>query len=499
METRAYLEGITQRWWLLLCLALLSLIVGRLVGENLTAKYSASTDVLINDSLLADTAFPSRAFQLPVITNYAGAVLSPTAEERVAQSYPRLPATILAKEVTITLDTTNQIMLITVTDPSPSATADIANYLARQFVKTQTASLQQQLTYYQQWLQQQINTLTNEINQLNLQIDAITPQHEIHGPPPTLTPTQKLAFTLSLSKVNLDMRKLYDYQQSLLEVQQALPLLNQVYIIIKSAVVPINPDTPPIPMPIVQTIALLVGLLLAVCLCITLDFFSSRIRHQGELAKIIERPTFASVPALSKGEQKRLRQERTIRVVSRLKQLRLFCATLGALAMQQPGCAILLTSPRHHHQIADILSMLLARKGLKTLLIDADFLHPTLHKELAVLGSAQAFTKTGQPLPFLLQTTYPNLYLLPADALIAPSKPINRDELLALLPILQDIFDLVLIDAPPMSYADTHLLMTKIAQTFLLIKKRKDHLKTIQKAHMVCQMLKTSPHYVFLT
>ncbi len=501
MEIRAYLEGITRRWWLILSIVLLSLVIGHIIGINLTAKYTASTDVLINDALLANTAFPSKAIQLNVVTSYAGSVLSPLAEERVSKSYPRLPAKVLQQEVTVTLDTTNQIMLINVTDPSSSATADIANYLARQFVATQTASMQHQLTYYQQWLQQQIGTLTNEINQLNQQIDAVTPQREIHGPPPTLTPTQKLTFTEDISNVDLDNRKLYDYQQSLLEVQQVLPMVNQAYVIIKAATVPQSPNTTPLPTIAIEAIALVAGLLLAICLCIALDFFTPLIRHQGELTRIIEQPTFAIVPALSTTEQKRLLEidVHTIRSISRLKQLRLFCATVGALAMQQPGRSILLTSLRHRRKIAAILAIFLARKGLKTLLIDADFLHPSLHQQIATQGSAQAFSKTGQPLPFIMQTVYSNLFLLPASAALPAQQSTNRDELLALLPTLQSMFDIILIDAPPMEYADTHLFMTKVTQIFLFIKKRGDSLKTLQRTHVTCEMLKTSPYYIFLT
>lgn len=498
MEIRAYIEGVTYRWWLVVLIALIALIIGSLLGENITAQYTASTNVLINDALLANTAFPSQAVQLNVLASYTSVVMSPQVEGTILKSYPRLTTMQLAKEVVVTVDATNQVMLINVTDASPAASADIANFIARHFVTTQMTSLQNQLAYYQQQLQAQITTLENEINQLNLQIDAATPQRTMHGPPAQLTPAQKLLFTQNVSKVSLDQRKLYDAQQSLLEVQQSLPMVQDAYIILKPATQPTSPNVPPLSVAAYQAIALGVGLLIALCLCIGLDFFTPAVRHRQELAKTVGRPTFAEVPQLASYERKRLLQALSIPLMARLKPLRLLCASMSAIALRQQGSTLLLSSPHKRRKLAAIIATIIARRGLKVLLIDADFAHPTLHQQLPVIGPGEIQT-TGQLLPFIGKTAQTTLYLLPANVMLAPDQPITVETLLTLLPTLQKVFDVILIDAPTLEHATTHVLMTKVTQVFLLIQKRRDSLKTLQIARMTCEMLKMEPHYVLLT
>jgi capsular polysaccharide biosynthesis protein len=498
METRAYLEGILYRWWLALLFALLSFGVSTALGETATAHYTASTNILINDALLANTAFPSQTIQLNILPSYVGVVLSPVVEGHIIQAYPRLTRIQVEQEIVVTVDATNQVMLITVTDLSPYAAVDIANYVANQFVVTRTTSLQHQLTYYQQWLQGQITTLETQINQLNQAIDAAAPQRSIHGPPPQLTPTQKLAFTQNISTVSLDQRKLYDYQQSLLEVQQSLPLVPGAYVILKQATLPQAPDVPPLPLLAYQALGLLAGLFFALCTCIGLDFFTSTVRHRQELAHAVGLPTFAELPMLTRYEQKRLLQGQPIVFMWRLKPLRLFCASVSAAAIPQQGRILLLTSPRKRRTLAAVLATFLARKGLKTLLIDADFAHPTLHEQLSLIGPANIHI-TGKLLPSLGKTAHPNLYLLPASAPLTPDAPLTCDTLLSLLPTLQATFEVILIDAPTLDHATTHLLLPKVAQVLMLIRKRRDSLKTLQRTRITCETLKVSPSYVFLT
>src|SRR5450759_2449450 len=93
MEVKAYLEGILRKWWLIGLVVILCLWLGMLVANDQTSQYSASTSILINDQLLANTAFPSNTVQLDIPTNFQGKVDPPDVLYRIMRTYPRLTTT----------------------------------------------------------------------------------------------------------------------------------------------------------------------------------------------------------------------------------------------------------------------------------------------------------------------------------------------------------------------------------------------------------------------
>ncbi len=498
METRAYIEGIRYRWWLLLLMTLIALVIGTEIGINQTAQYTASTSILLNDSFLANNAFPSNTIQISTASSYPGVAVSPAVIGRISQSYPRLTQQQLDKEILISIDSSSQVMMVNVTDVSPSAAADIANYVARHFVSTQIAHLHKQLDYYTQWLQQQTLTLNTEVNTLNQQIDTLAPQRQLHTPPPTLTPQQKLTYTQTLTHINLDQRKLYSYQQSQTEIQQVTPLINAAYIILQPATIPQVPNSYPLSTLTVQAIALLVGLLLAICTSIALDFFSPFIRHQGELVRLIGITPLAEVPQLTPYEQSRLLQSRTIPFMRRIKPVRLLCASISAMLTKQQGNTFLLTSPYKKRKMAAIVAMFLARKGLRTLLIDADFAQPTLHQQITATEPAEFHLADGQPLSFISTTPQSDLFFISASALFGSTPTHSQEILLGVLPALQTLFDVIIIDAPTLDHAASHQLAAKISQSLIFIKKRRDSMKTLHLTRTTCEQMKLEAHYILL-
>ncbi len=502
MEMKAYIEGIWRKWWLLALVLLFSWWLGGVIAANLTPDYTASTALLLNDHLLANTAFPSGAVQLSVPTDHWGLVLTPANMRRITKTYPRLSEDDLQKNVVISTDQTNQILLINVTDISPFATADIANFLARQFVHDQTVAFSQQLDYYQQSLQQSMARLSSDINKLNAQIVAAIPTPPLRGPIPLLTPQQKLVIDELQVQVNQDKRTLYDYQQSLIELQQVIPQLPQMYIILKPATIPEVPNYNPLLQ--LSTFEIRVGvagacLLLVLILIIGMEFFTPFIRHRGELLRLVGTPATAEVAQLRKPEQELLLAMDHLLFKKRIKPLRLLGATMSALASKSKGHTVLLTSPRQKRDFAAMLAAFQAYNGLKTLLIDADFEKPGLHERIREIGPSILTTAGGRLLSFVSETAQPNLFLLSATASPVHGEPMTSNMLMDLLPELQEVFDIIIIDTPPLDHPATHLLTAKAAQVLLFVKKRQDTLKSLKKAKLDCEMLKLDPQYIFLT
>src|SRR5207237_1065551 len=143
--------------------------------KNQTSQYVTSTTILLNDTLLANTAVPSKVVQLNMPLPYQAQVASPAILNQIMKTYTGLSYSQLKQAIVVTTDSTNQLLLISVTDSSPKRAADIANFLAQSFVRTQSAALNQKLDYYKNLLFKSILQLQKEIDKLSLEIQSITP------------------------------------------------------------------------------------------------------------------------------------------------------------------------------------------------------------------------------------------------------------------------------------------------------------------------------------
>src|SRR5260370_1982547 len=79
-------------------------------------------------------------------------------------------------------------------------------------------------------------------------------------------------------------------------------------------------------------------------------------------------------------------------------------------------------------------------------------------------------TNKGQRLSFVKKTTHSHLFVLPTSAMLAQNRRLTMNDLIKLLPELQNMFSIIIIDAPPLTHADTPLLARQPPHTALLVK-----------------------------
>jgi capsular polysaccharide biosynthesis protein len=489
IKMKAYVEGCVRYLWLLLVIMPLCLGAGRVYAQSATTTYTASTSILLNAPLLVATAVPSKVVKLSIPVSYAAQVMTPTVLATINKHYPRLSIATLKANITIAIDPSNHILLIRVTDSKPEAAADIANYLALQFVRSQRAILQHELNYYQQWLQQQITRLNDEVNVLNMQIKALQPVLTRPSDHPILLPAQRIVLNADQYRVNNDVRDLYVYSQALQDIKSALPLFQKAYIIQHEAKV----SDIPIGVPLAESIALLIasafGLFIYIALVIVLEYFSPFIRHRGEVERLADLPVLTDLPKIFSFEQKRLLDARPALFRRRLDALRLLCGSLGIRSLKEGNHTILLTSLHQKYRLAGLLATLLARGGYRTLVIEADVDHPYLLEQIRVLGPGHLQTDDGLPLLFIAKTSSPLLFVLSANAMLSQDEPLTPSALLVLLPALQKLFQVIIIDGPPLNQSATHMLAAHVQQTLLLIQKRRDRVQTLKMTARQCQDL----------
>jgi len=492
METRAYVEGILRKIWLLAILVVISFFIGSNIGNNQPTQFTASTSIMLDGQLLASSAIPSDVVQISTPQSYVAQVATPTVLAIINKHYPRLSRLELEKNILVSTDQTNQLLLISVIDFHPQSAADIANYLAQQFVTTQIANLLRQIDYYQNWLQQTIPSLTSEINKLNLELQQLTSQ-------PIIDPSTQQTIQMDKNRLDFDEQNLFSYQEALKDIQNTRPLFAKAYIILQPATVSNETVVVPLRASIYELIATLIGLLVAIILSIVIDFFTPVVRHKGELQRIVGFSVLAELPLMFRFEQERLLQLQRLFFSWRMTPLRLVCASIGASVTRDKAHTVLLTSPRRKRRFAAFLATLLANSGHRILLIDADRENSRPDEQIKQIGPCDMITNKGQRLSFVKKTTHSHLFVLPTSAMLAQNRRLTMNDLIKLLPELQNMFSIIIIDAPPLTHADTHLLARQASQTVLLVKKHRDSLNALKMAYMLCQELRLNVSSLLIT
>lgn len=250
----------------------------------------------------------------------------------------------------------------------------------------------------------------------------------------------------------------------------------------------IAPTSPTAPKPFLNALlGALLGLLAGAGLARLRDLTDDKIRSVEELTEITGTPVLASVP-----------RERTVRreplITHRppdhwseaFGHLR---TNLEFTDVDSPPQLVAVTSalPSEGKSIvACNLALAMARAGRRVLLIEADLRRPRCHRYLGAVGSAGLTTVlAGHALldEVTQQCAEEHLTFLAAGAL-----PPNPGELLAsrkfltLLHGLRDHYDLVLVDLPPMTFADAAVVAGRADGTILVAWCRATRARQLRRA-----------------
>lgn len=498
MEIRAYLVGLARKWWLIAIIVLVMFEVGGIEAQSLPSLYTASSTVLLNDSLLASMAVPSAVVRINTPASYVAAVEPPAVQSVITKHYPRLTTQALAKEISVSVDSSGQVLLISVTDRSPAAGPDIANYLAHRFVRNRTDDLNRQLDVYQTNLQQTVSQLTTEINSLNAAIQQLTPPPQ-RGGPSTLPPSVQQTIAQDQSTVDRDERVVYEDQQALLDIQRARPLFQHAYVILQPASVSTELVIPSLPEPLVRLIAVSLGLLLAIALVCAIEYLTPVVRYAGEIQRVVKLPVLASLPDPSP----RTWAARAGILASRRKRadgLRVVTNLIGAISLKDDGQVLLITSVSRQRRFASMLAVLLAQAGYDTLFVDARYDGSKSGLDIPITGPCARPPRDGlSTLDFVGETAISHLWVLPAKTLLPGGEPLTAYRLGDLLPRLRPNFNIIVLDAPPLDHADARLLAPLVSRLLLLVMLRRDTVKSLRDMRSLCEQLRIEPQCVVLS
>jgi polysaccharide biosynthesis transport protein len=314
------------------------------------------------------------------------------------------------------------------------------------------------------------------------------------------------AIEYSILKRDLDSnRTLYEgLLEKLKEAGVTAGLRSNNFRIIDAARVPTAPSEPNIPRNL--AFALVLGVISGLGLAFLLENMDNTVRTPEQAQMISALPSLGMIPLGSKSGNngpagKRLALTASKEVVETVTQVRpqsqmaesyralrtsLLLSNLGA-----PPKVIMVTSarPQEGKTTTSInTAIVLAQKGVRVLLIDADLRRPSVHKTLGMgprsgLSNVLTGSATVQQ-TITISPVLPNLFIMPAG-----TPPPNPAELLAsanmrdLIAELRGQYDHIVIDTPPtLSVTDAVVLSPRADATILVIRSGQTTKQALRRA-----------------
>jgi polysaccharide biosynthesis transport protein len=260
-------------------------------------------------------------------------------------------------------------------------------------------------------------------------------------------------------------------------------------------------------------VALLLGFLVGGAGAVVLDSANQSIRRRDDVERVLRIPGLGVIPPIRSGEgpRARLKLPSALRsgngVGPREGSRELVAAnavhSAGAEAyrsvrtnlayaqgLQRPR-SIMVTSPSNGEgktMTAANLAVTFAHQGKRVLLIDADLRRARLHAIFEVPrepGLGQVLSGTVAGAAAIRQTAVPGLFLLPAGGAIPVSAAdvLAGDAVRALLERLDDEFDVVIVDSPPVLLtADAPIMATQVDGVLLVVRAGQTERETAQYA-----------------
>ncbi|MDF1519285.1 MAG: polysaccharide biosynthesis tyrosine autokinase [Brevefilum sp.] len=557
MEIKQYLN-IFKRWvWFLI----LGLIVGSGLGYFLSLRqapvYQAESRFIIL------TAAPTSEFQMyfnyidsaQLILTYMELL---SADSTIEQASQELGFRISAGQAKAERVGETQFIRLVVKNNDPEKAAAIANGLVKilieqneelqsiRYVTTeqnlqnrisqaeqQIASIQQQINdmstaYVQENLSEvtaQIDTLQNEINILENNIDEFNPyamtdeeeaqmveyQDQLDQLKPVLelyreiytnlvvlgrgveggmsetTQLSQLQFTLDLFQ-QIYISSMASLESLQLSRAQSIPNVVQT----EPAKVPSQPISPK-PM---HTAALagVVGLLITGGLAFLIEYLDDTVKTPDEVKQLTGLPVIGYVSELQSRSKKKdqngkylfVSEQPRSAVTEALRSLR---TNLEYSAVDHPAKTIAITSVNPEEgksTIASNLALTIAQSGKKTLLLDADMRRPNVHSFFGIYNRVGLSDLLRNNLQFdqivKPHGSSPNLHIITSGSLPPnPAELLGSKKMKTLLETFKQDFDMIIMDTSPMVVADPQILATRCDGVIFIVQPgmtRSNHLSS---------------------
>lgn len=470
VDLTRYLSVLRHRWATIMLVTLATVVVTVVASNAQTPVYRASAEILLHSDS-PDAVFGSGNGG---VSNRVGAVET---EIRVLGSDPVREAARaklgFASDVSAERVGESEVMRVSASSTDRHRAAAIANAYASSYVEFRRTQAVSELFAAGREIEQKVGALDRQIEELTQRATTASPAERA---------TVDLTVRPQLDNLH-DQRGELRKRRDELSVEAALREGDAE--VVRSAVVPSSPTSP---QPLRNGLAALaVGLAVGVALAFYRDRIDDTLRTRSDLDDASgDLPVLGTIPTVPKWRIEDGRPDiegiREGHAVSG-EAYRSLRTAVQLIGVDRPLRVIEITSPMPSEGktvTAVNLGMMMALGGHSVVLVDADLRNPAVHNIFAVpLGPGLTTVLSGEVT--LADAIRPVSDETPMSLLTAGSPAPNAAELVGskrmakLLFELQEVFDVVLIDAAPVLpvtdstllavWADTVLLVTRAGRT----------------------------------
>jgi len=241
----------------------------------------------------------------------------------------------------------------------------------------------------------------------------------------------------------------------------------------------------------VMAMALFLGLFSGAGFAVLRDLLNQTLRSSDEVSTVLGLPVLGVIPAMSRHQKIQTRGQKVL-LEPDSPEAEAFRTVRTAVLFGAPNAkTLLITSPSAGDGKSTLVSNLaiaMARAGQKTVLLDADFRRPMQHVIFgmnheeaglsAVLAGKIKLSQAVQP------TQVKDLSLISCGGhVLNPAEILNGERFAAVLKRLVEVYDRVLVDAPPATVVtDAQILGALCDITVLVVRAEKSTRKASQRA-----------------
>jgi tyrosine-protein kinase len=456
-ELRDYLAIFwKRRWWVLGIAALV--VAGAIVYTTLEApRYASQAKILVQSPQWSAGDLGQATPDMETERELAES--STVAREVVRNGFGTDPDKLL-NDLSVSIPTDTQILVVTFTADTPSAARDGAAAFAQAFIDQRQRRFQDDVNALIEPIATQISTLQGTLNSLHAEIESTTDNAKKAS-------LQTRADILTTEIAQLEQRRTEITTGSIVSVGQ----------VEDPASIPTHPTNRGWPQTI--ALALVVGLFLGLAAALIRDRFDDRPRSEDELEARSGAPTLGSIPRIS--SERRFRSELLIddpdvpsTVVDAYRLLR----ASFTYAVDRTGArVILVTSPEPGDgktTVAANLAASLGYAGHPVLLISADLRRPRLPEIFSTPedpGFASVLRGEAEIDAVAVACDVPNLRIVPPGSIERGDIELLRPDSLSWIfgALRQKSPGLVLLDAPPVLGVPDTLALAQAADASLLV------------------------------
>lgn len=309
---------------------------------------------------------------------------------------------------------------------------------------------------------EQLNVIDMAIEDLQVKVDKL--------------PSEKYIYTQLLRQNEVAKKRLEEIEIKLIESRMKGVIASHITNIrvIDPPSLPASPKFPNIPLTLLSSF--LFGLCLAGIVIYLVEYFDDIIKGVDTLPKDMGCPFLGQLPYVHIGDLPTVYQEPRSGYTESVHALR---TNLSFLSLSGDRKLLLVTSPASEEgksTVAVNLAITYAQTGRRVLLIDTDIRNPSLHKYLArpkdPVGISNALIKEIDFYDVVQKSILGIVgfdYLPGGDVPPNPVQLLESDRMRELLETSQHIYDLVILDTPPLGLFSDALLLARYADVVSLV------------------------------